>query len=246
MKLLLLGTTGYHPNDRRHTACLMFPELGVVLDAGTAMYRVREHLQTTHLDIFLSHAHLDHIFGLTFLFDVLYEKNVQQVLVHGEQEKLAAIERHLFAPELFPVKPPFTWAPLTGPVTLADGSRLTYFPLEHPGGSLGFRIDWPNRSLAYVTDTTARPDAPYLQHIQNVDVLIHECYFPDGWDDFAVKTGHSCTSPVARNAKASNVGRLILVHVNPLSDEEDPIGLAIAQAIFPRAEIGYDGMEIDI
>ena len=34
MKLHLLGTTGYHPNARRHTACLMLPEQGIVLDAA--------------------------------------------------------------------------------------------------------------------------------------------------------------------------------------------------------------------
>ncbi len=67
MLLNLLGTTGYHPNERRQTACFMLPELGIVLDAGTGMFRVHDHLQTDTLDIFLSHAHLDHILGLTFL-----------------------------------------------------------------------------------------------------------------------------------------------------------------------------------
>ena len=70
MKVVLLGTTGYHPNDRRQTACMMLPELGVAFDAGTATYRVSEYLSTDSLDIFLSHAHLDHVVGLTFLFDV--------------------------------------------------------------------------------------------------------------------------------------------------------------------------------
>lgn len=65
MKLVLLGTTGYHPNRRRHTACMFLPEVGVVLDAGTGMFRVRDHLATSHLDIFLTHAHLDHVVGLT-------------------------------------------------------------------------------------------------------------------------------------------------------------------------------------
>ena len=74
MKLVLLGTTGYHPNDERQTACFMLPEQGIVLDAGTAMYRVRDQLVTPELDIFLTHAHLDHIVGLTFLFDVIYDK----------------------------------------------------------------------------------------------------------------------------------------------------------------------------
>ena len=107
MKLLLLGTTGYHPNDRRHTACLMIPELGVVFDAGTAMYRVSDYLTTNTLDIFLTHAHLDHVIGLTYLFNVLEIHPLQQVTVHAEQEKLDALRTHLFSELLFPVMPPF-------------------------------------------------------------------------------------------------------------------------------------------
>ena len=61
MKLHLLGTAGYHPTQRRHTACLMLPEVGLVLDAGTAMFRIRDLIQTRHLDIFLTHTHLDHV-----------------------------------------------------------------------------------------------------------------------------------------------------------------------------------------
>ena len=49
----------------------MLPEVGVVLDAGTGFYRVREHLRTSELDVFLTHAHLDHVVGLTYLFDVV-------------------------------------------------------------------------------------------------------------------------------------------------------------------------------
>jgi ribonuclease BN (tRNA processing enzyme) len=246
MKLLMLGSTGYHPNDRRHTACFMLPQLGVVLDAGTGFFRVRDHLQTDTLDVFLSHAHLDHIFGLTFLFDVLYQKTMQRVSVHGEASKLAAIQTHLLATELFPVPLPCDYRPLAAPVVLADGSRLRYFPLEHPGGSVGFRIDWPHRSLAYVTDTTARADSAYIEQIRGVDTLIHECYFPDGYEALADKTGHSCASPVARLAKAAEVKRLVLVHVNPLSLEDDPIGLVGVKKIFPDVVIGVDGMELEV
>lgn len=246
MKLILLGSTGYHPNDRRQTACFMLPEIGVVFDAGTGFYRVRDRLCTDTLDVFLSHGHLDHIFGLTFLFDVLYEKPMQRVTVHGEAAKLAALQQHLLAPDLFPVALPCEYRPLTEPVTLADGSRLSYFPLRHPGGSVGFRIDWPGRSLAYVTDTTASAQADYIEHIRGVDLLIHECYFPDGMEALAEKTGHSCATPVAEVAKAAGVKRLLLVHVNPLSLDDDPIGLARVRAVFADAEIGFDGMEVEV
>ena len=67
MRLHFLGTAGYHPNRRRDTACLMIPEAGILLDAGTGIFRARDLIGTPTLDIFLSHVHLDHSVGLTFL-----------------------------------------------------------------------------------------------------------------------------------------------------------------------------------
>ena len=245
MKLVFLGTGGYHPSDRRQTACIMLPEIGLVLDAGTAFYRVRDQISTSSLDVFLTHPHLDHVIGLTYLFDVLWGHEDVVVRVHGSATALTAIQEHLFAKPLFPIMPPIQWVPLAEQVTLGDGAQLTHFPLEHPGGSLGYRIDWPGRSLAYVTDTTARENADYLPHIQDVDLLIHECYFPDELADRAELTGHSCVTPVARIAASAGAKRLVLVHVNPLTGEEDPIGLEESRAIFAQTELGLDGLEID-
>ena len=152
MQLHFLGTTGYHPNARRHTACFMLPEQGIVLDAGTGMFRVRDRICTTELDIFLTHAHLDHIAGLTFLFDVLHEKQVNRVTVHGERQKLAAIEEHLLAELIFPVKPPCDFEPFVEPLAgrsqfqMADRSRT--FRSSIPAGrlaigSIGRVTAWP-------------------------------------------------------------------------------------------------------
>ena len=245
MKLVLLGTGGYHPTDRRQTACLMLPELGVVLDAGSAMYRVRETLQTDTLDIFVTHAHLDHVIGLTFLFDVLHQRPMQHVHVYGEDEKLAAIRQHLCAELLFPATPPCELRTLPAEFELPGHGRLTHFPLEHPGGAVGFRLDWPQRSMAYVTDTTAHPQAAYIDQIRGVDLLIHECYFSDADAERAELTGHSCITPVAEVAHAAQVERMVLVHVNPLDSQADPVGVDVARAVFPRTELGTDRMEID-
>ncbi len=245
MKLLCLGTTGYHPNDLRHTACFMLPEVGVVLDAGTGMYRVRDHLVTPHLHIFLTHAHLDHVMGLTFLIDVLNDRPVSRANVYGEAEKLTAIRQHLFSELLFPVAPPCDFLPLEGPVSLPDGGKLTYFSVEHPGGAIGYRLDWPDRSMAYVTDTIAASAATYIEQIRGVDLLVHECYFGDEQTALADLTGHSHVTPVAQAARAADVGRLLLVHLNPLVSANDPVGLEVARAIFPATELGMDGLALD-
>lgn len=245
MKLVFLGTAGYHPNEQRHTSCLMLPELGVAFDAGTSFFRVPAHLQTRTLDILLSHTHLDHVIGLTFLLDVLYQKRLERVRVHAEQEKLEAITSHLFNQHLFPIAPPFELIPLDHVIETEGGGRITHFRLKHPGGSVGYRLDLPDRSMAYVTDTTARPDARYLDQIRGVDLLVHECNFRDGWEDVAQTTGHSCTTPTAQIAKAAGVGRLVLTHFNPLDDSDDPVDLDVARAIFPNTELAVDGMEVE-
>ena len=244
MQIVLLGTGGYHPSELRHTACVMLPELGIVLDAGTSFFRVRELLRTATLDIFLSHAHLDHVIGLTYLPNVVRDKQVARVTVHAAADKLQAIQQHLYSADLFPGEPPFVSAPLETLTTLSANVKVTSFALDHPGGSQGFRVESPTGTMAYVTDTTTEID--YVSRIADVDVLIHECYFADEFAADARRSGHSCTSAVARIATAANVGMLVLVHVNPLDNDEDPLGLHVAREIFAETHLGVDGMVIDL
>jgi hypothetical protein len=42
MKLVVLGSNGYRPNDLGQTACYAVPELGVILDTRTGMYRMAD------------------------------------------------------------------------------------------------------------------------------------------------------------------------------------------------------------
>jgi ribonuclease BN (tRNA processing enzyme) len=245
MKLFLLGTSGYHPSDRRQTPCLLLPECGVMLDAGTATYRAGEYLTLPELDVFLTHAHLDHTVGLTYLFSVMRVHPLRRITVHGLAENLRAVREHLFAEALFPMPPSFETRPLEESFSLPDGGRLTHFPLEHRGGAVGYRLDWPGRSMAYVTDTTADPRAAYVAKIRGVDLLVHECYLSDAQADWARKTGHSHTTPVAQVAQAAGAGRLVLIHVNPRSTAADPVGLDAAQAIFPNTVLGEDRMELE-
>lgn len=248
MKLHFLGTTGYHPNEKRQTACLMIPEHGIIFDAGTGMFRVRDLLCTKTLDIFLSHAHLDHSIGLTFLYDILWEKDIDRVTVHVDGSKIAAIEESLYQKDLFPVGPNFELRALAKgqPVRVGDDIEVDHCPLEHPGGSTGFRLHHQNGSLAYITDTVAKEDADYIEFVSGVDVLIHECYFPDGWEDRAELTGHSCLTPVAKVAAAAKAGKTYLVHINPLDDSEKPLDLDSVKEIYAELSLTEDRMSIDL
>jgi ribonuclease Z len=116
--------------------------------------------------------------------------------------------------------------------------------MSHPGGTVGYRLDWPGHSMAYVTDTTATVDAAYAEAIRGVDLLLHECYFPDARAEFAKLTGHSHTTAVAQLARRAGVGRLILTHINPLALENDPVGVEAARAIFPATDLAHDEMSV--
>ncbi len=225
MKLHCLGTTGYHPSQSQHTACYYLSDYGIVLDAGTGAFRLTEHLLSQpreSLDIFLSHSHLDHVFGLTFLLDTLAITSLKKVRVHGEPGKLAALRQHLFSEALFPVLPPFEFCPLepnVGQLCLENGVQVEWFPLEHPGGCLGFRLTLPDsKRIAYVTDTVADPAAGYVHYIREVDLLLHECYFTDAQREFAIKTGHSWFSAVCDVIKAASPKLAYLIHVSPIAN----------------------------
>tara|TARA_R110002049_G_scaffold46487_1_gene135094 strand:- start:18159 stop:19004 length:846 start_codon:yes stop_codon:yes gene_type:complete len=174
MRLHCLGTAGYHPNSTRHTSCYFLPESGILLDAGSGIFRITPLVQTRSLDILLSHAHLDHILGLTFLLDMLYQlrcegRPVEQLRIWGEAEKIQAVRRHLFSELIFPVQLETElgakWCEIDSldqfeigasePIGSPDDpasplvrgpAKVTWRPQQHPGGSVAYRIDWDSVS----------------------------------------------------------------------------------------------------
>lgn len=243
MKLILLGTGGYHPNRRRHTSCVMLPEIGLIFDAGTSFFRVPELLETEQVQIVLSHSHLDHICGLTYFLPTLLFGNVNRAEVYGSARTLEAVQDHLFCDSVFPVLPDYQYTELAGPLSVGNGGTLSHFVQEHPGTSLGFRVDWAGRSLAYLTDTFC--DGSSIEFVGGVDVLIHESNFADGAEVFAKQTGHSTPAPVARMARDAEVGRLILTHIDPMLDGDDPLKIDSVREIFPETEVAEDLMKIE-
>jgi len=98
--------------------------------------------------------------------------------------------------------------------------------------------------VAYVTDTTAAARPTYVQKIMGVDVLIHEAYFPPGYEDLALQTGHVSSVQAAEVARDCQAKRLLLVHVNPLSEDSDPLRIMEVRAVFPNVTVAEDGMSL--
>jgi ribonuclease BN (tRNA processing enzyme) len=133
---------------------------------------------------------------------------------------LAAVKDHLFHPLIFPVPLTLELVPLessAGEIRLPHCS-INYFPLEHPGGSIGMLIEAQGKRIAYVTDTTPQRDAQTLQRLSNVDLLMHECYFSDNYQELSLKTGHSWIGAVTEIVEHTKPKRTLLIHVNPLAE----------------------------
>ncbi|MEM8734198.1 MAG: MBL fold metallo-hydrolase [Planctomycetota bacterium] len=227
MKLHCLGTTGFHPSPRRHTACYYLPEQNLVLDAGTGIFRLVPLLlqePKKSLDLFLSHAHLDHIVGLTFLVDTFAVTELEHVRVFAEKEKIDAIRQHLYNELLFPVAPQMEFIALESNSGHLDSSEflgdmsVNWFPLEHPGGTIGMCFANSHKKFAYVTDTVARPDAEYVSQLVDCDLLLHECYFQNAQRELAIKTGHSWLSAVEEIVRKVTPKKTLLIHINPLAE----------------------------
>ncbi|MEO0529006.1 MAG: MBL fold metallo-hydrolase [Planctomycetota bacterium] len=237
MRLELLGTGGTHPSSERHTACVLLPELGLMLDAGTATFRVRSRpLSRERLDVVLTHGHLDHVVGLTYLFGLERDSKPVETVIHASDATLDAVRDHLLATALFPIQPFTRCEPLCGTLSVGDAT-ITTFPLDHPGGSIGLRIDAHGESVAYVTDTR-RVTESTLDAIRGVDLLLHEAHFDAANAELSVETGHCTSLDAAWAADQAGVGRLLMLHANPRA-EPAVLARAVEEARSIRPEADY-------
>jgi len=241
----------------------MIPELGIVLDAGTGLFRVGDYMQTPGLDIFLTHSHADHTWGLDFLWlaliknqfrncgEPITDENAGPLIQRGSEfTKNVRLYASPFTQSELRKRfyldgDPVEWIDLKEEVGLPRGGKLRSFPLEHSTECFGFRLDWAGHSFAYVTDTIARPDAPYVEQLRGVDLLLHDAYMPNRLEKTAEFTSHSYTNGAVEVAARAGVRRLVLVHNNPLLPRIDDAELAAARERVPVVDLGEDKMEIE-
>lgn len=246
MKLEFLGTAGYHPSATRHTSVVFVPDASpedaFVFDAGSGLFRLIWRTLPKRVNIFLSHAHLDHVCGLTYLYNICLGRNFELQL-YGTKATLATVTESLFDSPLFPLR--FNYATqeiVPGESFMVGSAKFSTFHLTHPGGSLAYRVDWPDKSFAYVTDTAG--DGRYASFIRDVDLLVHERNFSDEYEKIAVASGHCTSGDIVRVVKASGAKRVALTHFNPLTltdplDEDDlPLQL-------PGVVAAHDEMVLD-
>lgn len=218
-----LGTNGFHSNETSRTACYMIPELGILFDAGSGFFRVKELIQTPYLEVFISHGHMDHVAGINCLIELLNRPDFKQIRIHAEQKVLDEIDT-LFHDPFFPEAIPYELVPLNMNDNEEDnvieciheGVKVNYFQLNHTTTCFGYRLSYEGKSIAYVTDTTSYTTSTYLKHLNNLDVLFHEVNSVHECD--SAKFGHTDAENLAVIANVVKPKLLCLIHFNPNRD----------------------------
>lgn len=229
LRLVPLGTNGYIPSQGRQTMCFLLlggDGLALLLDAGTGLARLLEPeiaallVPCPRLDILLTHYHLDHVVGLSYLPGIWREKPVRlhcptpPLVDLGPDRALA----QLLSPPLFPI--PLAEFPSAVEVVPMDGTgahrvgalEIRLRRQQHPGGSVGVRV---GDLLAYVTDTSA--DDATAVFVRGVSLLLHEAWASDSEAraNDPGGHGHSAAAGVARVARGAEVTRLMPIHHHP-------------------------------
>ena len=252
MRVEFLGTAGYHPSEARHTTGVWVPEAApdnaFLLDGGSGTFRLIGRSLPPNLHVFLSHAHLDHTFGLTFLYNVAYFYRQQhgrelRITLYGDAKTRGAVNQHLFAPLIFPLELGWDWREIEAAQSFhVAGVQINTAPLTHPGGALGYRFGWPDKALGFVTDTAR--DERYHGLIKGVDLLIHERNFPDQHAEIARASGHSTSRDLVEVARVSGAKQVAAMHFNPVT-AGDPLKEDDVYGQIENVVAGADGMILE-
>ncbi|MEL7208762.1 MAG: MBL fold metallo-hydrolase, partial [Actinomycetota bacterium] len=162
--------------------------------------------------IVLSHEHPDHWLDLPVVRNVLrYVLDQVTVPVYGTAGTKAMAEA-----VLGPLGPTFDWTTIAEGDTVEIGSAsLTFSRTDHPVETLAMLVEIDGSAFVYTADTG--PGWSPAAFDRPVDVLLCEATMDDA---DAGTAPHLTGGEAGRLAADADVGRLLLTHLLPGSDED--------------------------
>lgn len=234
----------------------------LLFDAGSGLAQAGAMLRAEgvrQFRVFFSHCHYDHIIGLTDFLPFLCPDSSIELWsghLHGTMTTREMV-RDFVRPPWFPVGPDVFRASKAYH-DFAPGEVLTPFPdvtirtgmLNHPGGAIGFRIEWGGRKVAIVTDTEHVPgtlDPVVLELIDGVDLFLYDASYTDAEMELKRGFGHSSWQQALRLAEASGARRVGFIHHAPRRTDIELTEIERqARGEFPGAFCGRDGQVIEL
>ena len=212
----------------------------IVLDAGTGIRELGLALvrgangAPINGDIFLTHAHWDHIQGIPFFAPAFHRGN--RFTIWGSRSLATSIDRVLrdqMSSAVFPVSfeelaATFEFRELTEERLASDGFDVRAIRVRHPGGALGYHFSATGRSsggLVYISDNelagTEAHDTPsdwrqrLVEFVRGAHVLVHDATYTAAEYELHRGWGHSTDEDAIDLALESGVQTLVLFHHSP-------------------------------
>jgi phosphoribosyl 1,2-cyclic phosphodiesterase len=254
----------------------------LLLDAGTGIRELgraliaRANGSPITGDIYLTHAHWDHIQGFPFFAPAFQRGN--RFTIWGTKSLAASIRRVVrdqMSPVVFPVafeelKATFDFRELIDERHASDSFDVSAFPVRHPGGALGYRFASRTAGVArdgsafvYISDNELRAGdaspsgdrwrAKLVEFIRGARVLIHDATYTEEEYESHRGWGHSTYGDAVALALECGVETLVLFHHSPdRSDDELDACLTECRAATARSGrtlrivAAAEGMELDV
>ncbi|MDD5657607.1 MAG: response regulator [Elusimicrobia bacterium] len=215
----------------------------VIIDAGSGIRELGGALlrqaagKPISADLLIGHTHWDHIQGLPFFAPIYMPQNRFTLYgVHGTTAGFAEALSGQMSPPYFPVdmkalRADLRIMELDGPIQLG-AARVTYHYLNHPGITVGFRVETRSCVVCYLSDHepygrlnekgdfSAKEDDDVARFVRGADVLISEAQYTDEEYKYRRSWGHSTFTDVIGLAAKAEVKRLALFHHDPEHNDE--------------------------
>ncbi|MEW6053049.1 MAG: 3',5'-cyclic-nucleotide phosphodiesterase [Nitrospirota bacterium] len=199
MRIRVIGCSGAEFPGHNAPSFVLDDE--IVFDAGSITDVLDKKAQFRIKNIFITHAHLDHIKSIPFLADnVIVGRKKNRINILSIAQVIRTIKRHLFNSSVWP---DFTIIPnpehaIMNLITLKAGLTLrinrysvTPYRVKHPVPAVGYLVeDDRNKRFFYTGDTGPTPQTWKNIGRRRLNCLIIDVSFPDAMRGMAVKTGH--------------------------------------------------------
>lgn len=239
LTLKLWGVRGSIPTPQSenlgyggNTSCLEVRYDGhpsLILDAGSGARRLGLLLKKECADrelqvsVLFTHFHWDHIQGVPF-FAPLYNDRTELTFYSScEPSRLREIVEGQMRAPYFPVNMPAVQASCSYSKVPGDGMQwgdlaIFPFPLRHPDGATGYRIEGPESCIVYACDHEhgePRFDDTLRKFASGADLLIYDAQYTPEEYEYRRGWGHSTWQEGVRAAADAGVKRLLLCHHDP-------------------------------
>ncbi|MDC3023988.1 MBL fold metallo-hydrolase [Alphaproteobacteria bacterium] len=230
----------------------------LIFDMGSGLKNLGDSLllrKENNFDIFLSHFHYDHTCGLPF-FKPSFNPNINFNIRSGRPDMIEVLESQISSPsfpitiEEFKANINYSNFKVGEELTVKDDIIISTIPLNHPDGAVGYRVEYKNKAICYITDhehEVNNKNEKLIAFVSNSDLLIYDSTYRDEEFESFKGWGHSTWQEGARLSNYANVKKYAIFHHNP--DNKDDVMKEIekeANLMEQNILVAKEGMSVKI